>query len=71
MMYAQPLRVNGPGDVHRMHHVGEQHRHLFVFRMCGRLGGRLIRTRDRTAHSRKARCRTPSTPLRPPSDLRQ
>jgi hypothetical protein len=27
---AQPLWPDGCGDVHRMHHIGEQHRHLLV-----------------------------------------
>ena len=34
---AQPLRTNGRRNVHRVHHVGEQHRHLLVL---SRLGGR-------------------------------
>ena len=38
--FAQPLRTNGRGDVHGMHHVGEQHRYLLVFRMRGGLGDR-------------------------------
>ena len=29
---AQPLRTDLRRDVHRMHHVGEQHRHLLVLR---------------------------------------
>ena len=29
---AQPLRTDRRRDVHRMHHVGEQHRHLLVLR---------------------------------------
>ena len=33
---AQPLRTDLRRDVHRMHHVGEQHRHLLVL---SRLGG--------------------------------
>jgi hypothetical protein len=28
---AQPLRTDRGSDVHQMHHVGEQHRHLLVF----------------------------------------
>ena len=32
---AQPLRTHRRRDVHRMHHVGEQHRHLLVLRRCG------------------------------------
>jgi hypothetical protein len=26
----RPLRPDGRGDVHRMNHIGEQHRHLLV-----------------------------------------
>ena len=29
---AQPLRTDRRRDVHRMHHIGEQHRHLLVLR---------------------------------------
>ena len=29
---AQPLRPDRGGDVHRVHHIGEQHRHLLVLR---------------------------------------
>ena len=32
--FAQPLRTHRRGDVHGMHHVGEQHRHLLVLRRC-------------------------------------
>ena len=34
---AQPLRTDRRRDVHRMHHVGEQHRHLLVLRRSGGL----------------------------------
>ena len=27
---AEPLRPDSRGDVHRMHNIGEQHRHLLV-----------------------------------------
>ena len=30
---AQPLRTHRRGDVHRMHHIGEQHRHLLELGM--------------------------------------
>ena len=30
---APPLRTHRRGDIHRMHHIGEQHRHLLVFGM--------------------------------------
>ena len=40
---AQPLGTHRGGDVHRMHHVGEQHRHLLV------LGRSLLATDGRTA----------------------
>ena len=29
---AQPLHIHGGRDVHRAHHIGEQHRHLLVLR---------------------------------------
>ena len=32
---AQPLRTDRRRDVHRMHHIGEQHRHLLVLRRSG------------------------------------
>ena len=35
---AQPLRPDRRRDVHRMHHVGEQHRHLLVLGVGIRLG---------------------------------
>ena len=34
---AQPLRTDRRRDVHRMHHIGEQHRHLLVLRRSGGL----------------------------------
>jgi hypothetical protein len=37
---AQPLRTHRRGDVHRAHHIGEQHRHLLVL-------GQLVRQRSR------------------------
>ncbi|KZS75002.1 hypothetical protein A4G29_02575 [Mycobacterium kansasii] len=30
--HSQPFRADGCRDVHRPHHVGEQHRHLLVLR---------------------------------------
>ena len=39
---AQPLRTHRRRDVHRMHHIGEQHRDLLVLRRCR--GGRDRRT---------------------------
>ncbi len=29
---AQPLRTHRAGDLHRTHHIGEQHRHLLELR---------------------------------------
>jgi hypothetical protein len=37
---AQPLRAHRGGDIHRTHHVGEQHRHLFELGMAVRPGQR-------------------------------
>jgi hypothetical protein len=31
---AQSLRANGDSKVHRVNDIGEQHRHLLVFRRC-------------------------------------
>ena len=48
---AQPLRTHRRRDVHRMHHIGEQHRHLLVL---SRLGG--LRE-SRTALTTELGCR--------------
>ena len=45
---AQPLRTDRRRDVHRMHHVGEQHRDLLVLRRSGGLCESAYRTRYRT-----------------------
>ena len=34
---AQPLRANSGGDVHRVHNIREQHRHLLALRRSGGL----------------------------------
>jgi hypothetical protein len=36
--FAQPLGTDRRRDVHRVHHVGEQHGHLLVLGMCFGLG---------------------------------
>ncbi len=65
---AQPLRTHRRRDVHRMHHIGEQHRHLLVLRrsadLCDRrtaliteLGvRRQLRAARPTQQSRRCQC---------------
>ena len=52
---AQPLRTDRRRDVHRMHHVGEQHRHLLVLRWAVLPREPVHRTRYRTSRLAAAR----------------
>ena len=73
---AQPLRTDRRRDVHRMHHIGEQHRHLLVLRrsadLCDRCTALVTelgvqRQLGATRPTRQSRCchRTATVPVRP------
>jgi hypothetical protein len=56
---AQPLRTHRRGDVHRVDHVGEQHRHLLVLGMC------IVRRNRSTALITELRVRRQFSAARP------
>ena len=56
---AEAFRTHGRGDVHRVHDIGEQHRHLLVFRRSGGLRER------RTALAAELRGRAQPCAARP------
>ena len=55
---AQPLRTDRRRDVHRMHHIGEQHRHLLVLRRSGGLCDRRTALVAELGVRVAVRCRT-------------
>ena len=64
---AQPLRTHRRGDVHGMHHVGEQHRHLLVLGRCRGSRNRRTALVTELRSSAAAQYRTTRTPRLPPS----
>ena len=61
---AQPLRADRRRDVHRMHHIGEQHRHLLVLRVCVGHRPQASRSRGRTCRRLAVQLRKTRTPCR-------